>query len=389
MKNDDIFDLDDGIKPNRKAKVRRKKNRAGYFLTLLGCLVLLVIVMYAVLYFVTKFQEKEENDGSVPAMGQLSGENNIDGVQSGNNIYTQAQVDVLLTEERNTVGAQAAQNKEIEILETIKAKLAEGKSSVEALRSVYKDELVLVSGGQYHFVPIREDLKKNSFLNENLQILENGELQYLDGDQVVSHKGIDVSKHQGKIDWNLVAQDGVEFAILRIAYRGYGESGKLVEDEYYEQNVKGAINAGIKVGVYIYSQAINEAELLEEANLVLERIAPYKIEGPVVFDVEKVNNAQGRMNLITVEERTYLTKLFCDTIKGAGYKPMIYHNMEMSALMLDISQLEEYDKWFAYYNSDFYYPYDYKIWQYSDKGKVNGVKGEVDLNISFSPFWEE
>ena len=217
-------------------------------------------------------------------------------------------------------------------------------------------------------------------------LLFQDSLQYMQDGQVVSHKGIDVSKHQGNIDWTKVAADGVEFAFIRVGLRGYGTEGKLVEDEYFEQNVKGALQAGIKVGVYFYSQAITDEELLEEANLVLEKVKPYNIELPIVFDVEKVSGGKGRANELSVEERTRLTALFCQTIQDAGYKPMIYHNMEMGTLMLDLGQLEQYDKWFAYYNDDLYYPYAYKVWQYSEKGAVDGINEEVDLNIWFGDF---
>lgn len=135
-----------------------------------------------------------------------------------------------------------------------------------------------MSNGTFNFVPIRDDLQKNDYVLENLNILEDGEVQYMQDGQVVSHKGIDVSKHQGNIDWTKVAADGVEFAFIRVGLRGYGTEGKLVEDEYFEQNVKGALQAGIKVGVYFYSQAITDEELLEEANLVLEKVKPYNIE---------------------------------------------------------------------------------------------------------------
>ena len=209
----------------------------------------------------------------------------------------------------------------------------------------------------------------------------------MDG-QIISHKGIDVSKHQGAIDWNLVAQDGVEFAFIRVGFRGYGSEGKMVEDEYFVKNIEGALAAGIKVGVYFYSQAITEAEAQEEAEFVIERIRPYEIACPVVFDVERVSGAQGRMNDISVEERTALAVLFCQTIEQAGYKPMIYHNTEMGALMLDLTQLESYDKWYASYSDQIFYPYAYKIWQYSDKGSVQGINTDVDLNISFEPLWE-
>lgn len=358
---------------------KRKKSRTGYFLILFGSLVVLAVVIFAGILLYTKLwgNEKQEKEPEyVPVMGE-----------STEIVYTQKQLDEFLLKERELAqeGSLAARN---EVLDAIRTNLTEGKTVVETLRRLYTNELVIVSGGRYHFIPIREDLLHNTYQEENLQVLENGELQYLEDGQIITYKGIDVSKHQGKIDWQKVKADGVDFAILRVAYRGYGKEGRLVEDECFEQNIQGALAAGIKVGVYLYSQAITEEELLEEANLVLEKIAPYQVECPVVFDVEKVSNANGRMNGITVEERTRLTRLFCETIENAGYRPMIYHNMEMGAMLLDLEALEPYDKWFAYYNKDMYYPYQYKVWQYSDKGQVNGINGNVDLNISFGPIWE-
>jgi GH25 family lysozyme M1 (1,4-beta-N-acetylmuramidase) len=204
----------------------------------------------------------------------------------------------------------------------------------------------------------------------------------------VSHKGIDVSSHQGKIDWQKVADDGVEFAFIRTALRGYG-SGKLVEDEYCDANIKGATDAGIHVGLYIFSQAITEDEVLEEAQQIIDKASEFGVDGPIVIDVEKVSSSTGRMNALSVEERTNLVLLFCQTVENAGYKPMIYHNTEMGALMVDIATLEDYDKWFASYAETMFYPYQYDIWQYSAKGSVDGIKTDVDMNISFTEFWNE
>lgn len=293
-----------------------------------------------------------------------------------------------LTEQQESEVSAASESARQDLLSYIRSSLETGEDSVvEVLRPLYPDQLVVVSSGQFHFVDINESLEKNSYTLDNLSILDTGEYQYLQDGQTISHKGIDVSSHQGKIDWEKVAADGVEFAFIRAVYRGYG-TGKLVEDEMFETNVEGALAAGIKVGVYVYSQAITEEELLEEANLVLEKVAPYEIQCPIVYDVERVSSDnKGRMDQITVEERTALTALFCETVENAGYQSMIYHNLEMGALMLDLTALEEYDKWFAYYSDDMYYPYAYGIWQYSSKGTVAGVSGDVDLNISFTEFW--
>lgn len=375
--------------PARK-KRREKKKKA---LTMAACLAGMVAVMFLTVTVCVRIAEKLKEDaapaigeGSVPnyvnidEMGNVvDGEGKIVGVLSDSVVYSQEQLEEQVADARQ----QAAR----EVLEEIRTELNGGDTILQTLRPLYPDDLIVYSGGQYHFVPINRSLKMHQRDAGNLNILDTGEYQYLQDGNVVSHKGIDVSRHQGEIDWNLVAQDGVEFAFIRVGYRGYG-TGKLVEDEYFEDNIKGAATAGIKVGVYFYSQAINEEEVREEADFVLEKIAPYQIDCPVVFDVERVSDSDGRMNALTVEERTLLTEIFCQVIENAGYRPMIYHNTEMGVMMLEIGNLENYDKWFAAYSDVFYYPYDHKIWQYSQKGSVQGIQGDVDLNISFEPLWE-
>lgn len=362
---------------------RRNQSTVKVILAMLGCLVLLVAVMYGGMMLIDRYVHREQE--KVPALAddvQNRTEDSVDAVSDAV-VYSQEELDAKIAE-----AVFAAQSEEADkVLEGIKTSLSEGNTTVETLRPLYPDDIVVVSGGRFHFVPINRELKLNTLDVANLNILESGEFQYLTDGQVTSHKGIDVSSHQGNIDWNLVAQDGVEFAIIRVGYRGYGSEGRLVVDEKFESNIKGATAAGIKVGVYFFSQAINETELQEEANLVLEQIAPYKVECPVVYDVEKTS-AAGRMNAISVEERTRLTKLFCQTIEDAGYQPMIYHNTEMGALLINIAELEDYDKWYASYSDKMFYPYEYKIWQYSDKGKIQGISTDVDLNICFAPIWE-
>ncbi len=359
---------------NKNIAGRKKKRRQSMVYTILGltgCLILLVAVMYLGMVIL----EKAGEAGAEDAMAEI-----------GEDALVMQELEEKLR--RAEAEAQsAADAKGEEILGGIRQSLENGVSVVETLRLFYPDDLVLASGGRYHFVPIDRTLKQNDYSDANLNILESGEIQYLENGNVVSYKGIDVSKHQGDIDWQKVAEDGVEFAFIRVALRGYG-TGKLVEDEKFEENIEGALNAGIKVGVYVFSQAITEEELLEEADFVLQKIAPYKIECPVVYDVEMIAGDDGRMDALTPEERTGFAALFCDTVRNAGYKAMIYHNMELGALRVHLEELEDYDKWFAYYNPNFYYPYEYDVWQYSEKGRVNGIKGDVDLNISFVPLWE-
>ena len=379
----------------QQQKKSGKRGKGMWLLAMTTCLVILVAVMYGGLTLYTMFQERtqEVSSGSVNDLdldehgNVVDKDGNVVDAVSSSVVYTQEELDARVAE-----AVLAAQNQGIaEVLDVIRAGLSDGATILETLRPLYPNHIVLASDGKYHFVPINYDLAQSQLLAENLNFLESGEIQYMEDGQVVSYKGIDVSRHQGAIDWNLVAQDGVEFAFIRVGNRGYGSSGTLKEDDFFDVNIQGAQAAGIKVGVYFYSQAITEEELLEEVDLVLQKIRPYNIECPVVYDVEKVVDksiGDGRMNFLSPEERTKMTLMFCQAIENAGYKPMIYHNTEMGALMLDLVPLEGYDKWFAAYTDTPYYPYEYKVWQYSSTGQVQGVKGNVDLNISLVKLWE-
>ena len=297
--------------------------------------------------------------------------------------YTQEELDATVLEAVEAAKLEAS----VEALDGIKQHLADGKSAVEAFRAVYTDDLVVAADGRYHFVPIRDELKHNEYSVEHLQVLETGEFQYVEDGQVTSYKGIDVSRFQGKINWYEVAEDGVSFAFIRVGNRGYG-NGAMVEDVNFERNIAGANAAGVKAGVYFFSQAITEEEAVEEANFVLERIAPYQIDCPVVVDLEMIAGDEGRADSLTPEQRTQMMKVFCDTIAEAGYQPMIYMNLEMAAIRINLEELEGYDKWFAYYNPEMYFPYEYDVWQYSERGTVAGVPEPVDMNICFEPIWE-
>lgn len=351
---------------------RKKKEVTFYIFTIICCLVAMTIVVVAALLIYDKLRDQAEKRDSVEANA---------GVEIIT--YSEEEVNLMLAEAISSTQSTTRTQVSAEILSEIQQALEEGTSVVETLRPLYTDDILVVSNGQFHFVPIRDDLKQHTLLQENLQVLENGELQYLENGEVVSHKGIDVSRYQGKIDWEKVAADGVEYAIIRVGVRGYGTEGKLLLDEKFEENVKGAIEAGIDVGVYFFTQAITEEESLEEANLVLEAVAGYDITYPIVYDVEKTGASDGRMNQLTVEERTRMAHVFIDRIKEAGYTPMIYANMEMWSVLLDMSEFEDVEKWFAYYGTELYFPYEYAIWQYSDTGRVDGIQGDVDMNISF------
>jgi len=217
------------------------------------------------------------------------------------------------------------------------------------------------------------------------------------------HTGVDVSYYQGKIDWVKAKADGVEFAIIRGGYRGWGEKGNLKEDPYFDTYMKAAIEAGVEVGVYIYSQATNVKEAQEEAQFLLDMVGDYEITLPLVLDFEFASNGVGRLwqaykdKKLDKTSAAELCQAFCDTVEAAGYKGMVYVNPDMAKNYLDVTNLDCI--WLAHYTGTkeeyrdeetgkfpaSYYKGDYEFWQCASKGKVDGIAGNVDINFWFKP----
>lgn len=193
--------------------------------------------------------------------------------------------------------------------------------------------------------------------------------------------GIDVSKWQGEIDWNMVRDAGIEYAIIRCGYRG-SVSGSLVEDPYFEQNIRGATAAGVKVGIYFFTQAVNEVEAVEEASMVVSLIRDYDITYPVFIDTEGAGG-KGRADDLDVETRTAVCDAFCRTVENAGYEAGIYASRNWYNNRLNTPSLEKYVIWLAEYRSVPIYQGYYQMWQYTSRGSVSGISGNVDLDISY------
>lgn len=191
--------------------------------------------------------------------------------------------------------------------------------------------------------------------------------------------GIDVSKWNGSIDWNAVKNSGVSYVIIRCGYRGSSQ-GSLIDDPTFETNIKGATAADLKVGVYFFTQAIDEVEAVEEASMVLDRIKGYKISYPIFLDVEP---SGGRADSISADTRTAVCKAFCETIQNAGYTAGVYANKTWLTSKINVSSLSAYKIWLAQYAAAPTYTGRYDMWQYKSTGKVSGISGSVDMNISY------
>ena len=196
--------------------------------------------------------------------------------------------------------------------------------------------------------------------------------------------GIDVSSHQGNIDFEKVKNDGIDFVFIRIGYRGY-QSGNISLDEKFEENIINAKKAGLKVGVYFFSQAINEKEAIDEANFVLKHLKKYQLDLPIAYDLEKIDYDDNyRTKDLTAIEKSNIALAFCGRIEHQDQNVIIYTNPDLAYNHYDINALYNYDIWLANYIPQFNYPYDFKYWQFSEHGKVYGIDIDVDLNLMFN-----
>lgn len=243
-----------------------------------------------------------------------------------------------------------------------------------ALLILLSSTTLLLSGCSEYVSPYNFDNLKN----------EQGRFSYYEEGNLVSQTAVDISDLQGKIDWERVSEDGIDFAMIRLGRRGYTE-GNIYLDNYYYENVSGVQSEGMPFGVYFFSQAITEDEAIEEANFVIKHLSGSGISYPVVFDHEPVESADGRANNLSKNELTHITKAFCQKIEDAGYTPMIYGNA-FDMERLNLNDLKGIDVWYAEYESS--QPtgqFDFAMWQYSSTANVSGINTQADLSILFKP----
>lgn len=202
---------------------------------------------------------------------------------------------------------------------------------------------------------------------------------YLLLQNVTSYPGVDVSAHQGAIDWAAVKASGIQFAMIRLGYRGYG-SGKLVEDDYAKQNLKEAKEAGLKIGAYFFSQALNIKETDEEIQFMLNMLADVDLDMPIILDWE-IPAEDARTKNMDARTLTDIQLHFCGQMKKMGYQPMIYFNWHQSENLYYLSELEDYPFWLALYQDRMTYPWKVEMWQWTSSGKVPGISGNVDINV--------
>ena len=269
----------------------------------------------------------------------------------------------------------------IVILAALAAALVIGLLSKKEPEDPHKGQVYIYDGFDWIWMTPLEGVPANELTEESFSP-NDGRIEYTGTDYDVL-RGVDVSEHQLDIDWKQVAASGVDYAYIRVGWRGYTEGG-LFEDVYFERNIQGALDAGLHVGVYMFSQAVTVQEAIEEADFVLERIGKYNVTLPVVFDWEKIEAAEARSHGLTMELRTDCARAFCETVKSAGYVPCVYFNRNLGYYGYDLTRLTDYEFWFSLPESgfpNFYYACD--MWQYSFTETVPGIAEPTDMNLWF------
>lgn len=250
-----------------------------------------------------------------------------------------------------------------------------------------KHTKITYADGSEEWVLISQYLPKNAYDYTKL-VSQSGVMKYYVDGTRTSYFGLDISKTQGFIDYNKLVKAGVDFVMLRVGARGYS-TGQLILDEYYVDNIKGATDTSLHVGLYFSSQAKTKEEAVDEANMVLEQIGTYKIDYPIVFEMETIVNDTSRTSELTKAERTDIAIAFLEQIKAAGYIPMIHGDKEWLLTKVDLSKLTSYDIWLSQEGDLPDYPYQFSMWQYNKNGSVDGISGRVSFNISFIDYTEK
>ena len=258
---------------------------------------------------------------------------------------------------------------------------------------VYRMMTMDVTAGMFRYnnywLDPLENVPASSYTKDQFTRQANGRLAYSGG--YYAH-GIDVSGFQRTVDWQAVAADGIDFAIIRAGNRAYGASGTgaLYEDSYFDRNMQGAIDAGLDVGAYLFSNAITVEEAIEEADLLLSKLEPYRqyVTYPVVCDWEYLGGNESRAYGVDAQTITKCVDAFCRRVAEAGYQPMFYVNTYCGYVKMDLGRLTQYPIWYAEYTSAPPFRYDFQMWQYSSSGRVAGINGNVDMNLCFVPYNE-
>lgn len=240
------------------------------------------------------------------------------------------------------------------------------------------------SDGTKEWVDLSDDIERNDYNYDNLKY-QNPTMNYYEEGKLVSKCGADISANQGEVDFAKLKKAGCDFVMIKIGARGYS-SGNIVFDKNYKDNLKAAKKAGLDIGVYFCSQAVNKSEAREEADELLDAIEDYDVRYPIAFVMETVDGDMARIEALDTDARTTIARAFLDRVEDSGYTAMLYGDKEWLLTMVDMGRLSDYDVWYAQDSKKPDYPYEFGMWQYDSGISINGVSGKVAMSMSFTDY---
>lgn len=345
-----------------------------------------IVLIFCVVLVMNSKDNKSKGNGQLASTQteQIQAEEqNADGLGIGESTLTSDQLDFwdMYKEDAPVSDNSLALN---ELYEKNAQKLLEEeqkKLEEEDLSEGGTKTMIVRPDGTEQWIMINSYLNKNTYQEAGF-VYEEPVMKYFDNGAKASYLGVDISKENGTVDFKKLKKDGVDFVMVRIGYRGY-ESGNIILDEEYFDNIQLANEAGLAVGVYFESQATTVEEALEEAEFVITNLIEMRVTYPVVFDLGLVSNDTSRIDNIPKTQLTEITNAFCERVKEVGYKPMVYGNKYWLLRKIDLTMLGDYDIWLSQSGELPDYPYEFAMWQYTNTGSVSGISGDVNMNISF------
>ena len=362
-------------------KKLKKMSPAGkhrlYLMNIIGlCVVTLVSLAGAVYVIVQLSDTRAQMLALQEELDALAGEEK--------SLYTQEELEAAEEAARE----EGAETERGQILMQIQSDMQSGASTATMLRSLFSDDIVVVSGGKYYFYPVLEEIAANSYSSEDFSLTEDGRLCVTGSDDIRVQNGIDVTEDVGDIDWASVSEDDITFVMVRAGERlaadtGDAKAGDLVADSALEDHILGASEAGLGVGVFWTLGAVSAKEAAEEADYLVGLLSESQsmITGYVAVRLNVPAETDRTAGQGRADWTEYVT-LFCETLEEAGYTPMIYGNLASFVMSLDLEELEAYGwaRWISNSGASLYFPYEFAMWQYSTEGTVQGISTQVSLN---------
>lgn len=342
--------------------------------------IILILVVVLVMNREESYSQEAKEEAARKQQEQQIEEEAAEELQLGESTLTSDQLDFWDMYKDDTGNLQDTQTLSENNYEAKAEALREEEEEKDLSEGGIKTKVTLPDGSE-QWVMINAYIAKNNYDYVGL-VSQEPLMKYYENGQKISHMGVDVSKSTGTVNFGQLKSAGIEFAMIRLGSRGYS-TGQLSMDENFFTNMEEAQNAGLSLGVTFYSQAVSAEEAVEEAELVIANLADYNITYPVVFQMDMITNDSSRTETLSKMQLTEVAIAFCDRIAEAGYTPMIYGNKYWLLRKIDLTKLGSYDIWLSQSEDVPDYPYKFSMWQYTQNGKIPGITGEANLNISF------